>query len=173
MGFTPGRSVTHCPYCGVGYPEAAGWPRDCVGCGETQWANPLPVAVALQPVVAADGRRGLVVVRRDIEPFRGELALPGGYMEVGETWEQATVRELAEETLLSADAERVRLFAVENSLRTLLVFGLLPERDAETLPPSVPTEEVTEWLVLHEPADLAFPTHTSVMKAYFAGSPGI
>ncbi|WP_340558004.1 NUDIX domain-containing protein [Streptomyces sp. GSL17-111] len=166
MAYTPGRRFTHCPYCGTGYAADAGWPRDCPGCGETRWANPLPVAVALQPVTLASGGRGLVVVRRDIEPCRGQLALPGGYMELGETWEQAAVRELWEETELTADAVHVRLFGAQSAVATLNVFALLPERAEETLPASRPTAEATEWLVLTEPVDLAFPTHTAAMRAY-------
>ncbi|GAA2400410.1 NUDIX domain-containing protein [Streptomyces glaucosporus] len=168
MAYTPGRLITHCPFCGTAYGADAGWPRDCPGCGETLWANPLPVAVALQPVVTASGGRALVVVRRDIEPFRGELALPGGYMETGETWEQAAVRELWEETGLEAAADDVRLFDVQSSPRTVLVFGLLPARDAETLPPSAPTAEATEWLALEEAVELAFPAHTAVMREFFS-----
>ncbi|HZG06738.1 MAG TPA: NUDIX domain-containing protein [Streptomyces sp.] len=167
MGYTLGRRITHCPYCGTAYPADAGWPRDCPGCGETSWANPLPVAVALQPVVTEAGTRGLVVVRRDIEPQRGRLALPGGYMETGETWQQAAVRELKEETGLDADAERVRLLDARSTPVTLLLFALLPDRDARTLPPSSATAEATEWFVLDEAVELAFPAHTEVMRAYF------
>ncbi len=170
MAYTYGRRVTHCPYCGTGYPDDLAWPRDCGGCGETHWMNPLPVAVALLPV-ERDGRHGLVVVRRDIEPCRGELALPGGYMERGETWRQAAVRELWEETGLTAPAGEATLFDVSSGELTLNVFALLPPRDADTLPPSAATEEATEWLVLHEPVSLAFPTHTEVVRAYFADHP--
>ncbi|GAA2465128.1 NUDIX domain-containing protein [Streptomyces macrosporus] len=168
MGYTPGRRITHCPFCGTAYPGDAVWPRDCPGCDETLWANPLPVAVALQPVVTDAGGRGLVVVRRDIEPGRGELALPGGYVETGETWEQAAVRELWEETGLEAAADDVRLFDVRTTPRTVLVFGLLPARNAEGLPPSAPTAEATEWLVLEEAVELVFPTHTEAMREYFS-----
>ncbi|MTE21018.1 NUDIX domain-containing protein [Streptomyces sp. TRM43335] len=169
MAYTHGRRITHCPFCGTAYPGDSGWPRDCVGCGETLWANPLPVAVALQPVVTAGGGRGLVVVRRDIEPARGRLALPGGYLELGESWRQAVVRELWEETGLEADAEAVRLVDVRDGGTSLMIFGLLPERDAAALPPSAPTAEATEWLVLEETVELAFPTHTEVMGAYLSG----
>ncbi|MDT0306591.1 NUDIX domain-containing protein [Streptomyces sp. DSM 44917] len=168
MVYTYGRAVSHCPYCGTTYAAEAAWPRDCAGCGETHWANPLPVAVALLPVVGAEGP-GLVVVRRDIEPCRGELALPGGYMELGESWQQAAVRELWEETGLTADAGDVRLFDAHSADRTLNLFALLPAREALSLPPSAATDEATEWLVLREPAELAFPTHTAVVEAYFAG----
>jgi ADP-ribose pyrophosphatase YjhB (NUDIX family) len=121
------------------------------------------------PVTHADGRTGVVVVRRDIEPFRGDIALPGGFIETGESWQEAAVRELREETGLQAEAGEVQLFDVHSSFRgySLLVFGLLPPRLADDLPPSAPTEEATEWLVLTEPARLAFPTHTDVMAIYF------
>ncbi len=167
MVYTYGRTVTHCPFCGVGYPAGSAWPRDCPGCGETHWANPVPVAVALLPVTGADGG-GLVVVRRDIEPCRGELALPGGYMEIGETWQQAAVRELWEETGLTASAADATLFDIHSADRTLNLFALFPAVEAGTLPPPTATEEATEWLVLTAPAPLAFPSHTTVTEAYFA-----
>ncbi|WP_460494602.1 NUDIX domain-containing protein [Dactylosporangium cerinum] len=98
----------------------------CASCGETTWRNPLPVAVALLPVETDDGR-GLVLVRRDIEPMRGELALPGGFIELGETWQEGMVRELREETTLLADPADVRLFDVQSTAQgNLIVFGVLP-----------------------------------------------
>lgn len=159
-----------CSYCGTKYPPDAVWPRVCAGCGETTWLNPLPVAVALLPVVEPDGGRGLVVVRRDIDPGRGELALPGGFMEVDEAWRDAVVRELREETGITEQAPDVRLFDVDsgNDGRFLLVFGLLPERRRAELPPVIATDETIEWLVVTQPRELVFPTHTDAMAAYFA-----
>lgn len=159
----------HCSHCGSRYPDGLSWPRTCAGCGETTWSNPLPVAVVLHPVRYADGRHGIVVVRRDIEPFRGEIALPGGFIETGESWQEAAVRELREETGLSAYPEEISLFDVQSSVNgySLLVFGVLPPRLAEQLPPSAPTEESMEWFVVTESVPLCFPTHTDVMAAYF------
>ena len=55
------------------------------------------------PLLAADcvvfGTRGQVLlVRRKFPPFKGCYALPGGFVEVGETVEDAARRELQEET---------------------------------------------------------------------------
>ena len=161
----------HCSYCGTLWPSGMPWPRTCAGCGETTWSNPLPVAVVLLPTTHADGSTGMVVVRRDIEPFRGEIALPGGFIETGESWQEAAVRELREETGLLAEPGEIRLFDVHSSHRgiSLLIFGVLPARVAEELPESAPTEESMEWLVLTEPTALCFPTHTQAMADYFAG----
>ncbi|SCG66965.1 ADP-ribose pyrophosphatase YjhB, NUDIX family [Micromonospora inositola] len=169
-----GAPYSHCSSCGAAYPAGAGWPRVCAVCGGTVWRNPLPVAVAVLPVRTATGL-GVVVVRRDIEPARGQLALPGGFIEYGEEWSEALVRELREETGLLAEPGQARLFAVHGAPAggTMMVFGVLPERTAEELPPSAPTEEATEWLVLTEPVELAFSTHTRVLADFLAGQPAV
>jgi ADP-ribose pyrophosphatase YjhB (NUDIX family) len=158
----------HCAYCGAAYVSGSPWPRTCTTCGETTWRNPLPVGLLVVPVAFADGGPdGVVVVRRDIEPARGELCLPGGFIEYGETWEQGAARELREEAALHADPDEVTLFDVASTGRHVLIFGTVPARDAASLPPSAPTEESTEWLVLREPQELAFPTHTAALTKFF------
>jgi len=50
----------------------------------------------------------------------------------------------------------------------MMVFGVLPERAVGDLPPSAPTEEATEWLVVTEPVELAFSTHTRVLADFLS-----
>jgi 8-oxo-dGTP diphosphatase len=52
-----------------------------------------------------DGK--VVLIRRANEPFRGRWALPGGFVDVGETVEQAAIREIEEETGLQIELERL------------------------------------------------------------------
>ncbi|WP_299541291.1 NUDIX domain-containing protein [uncultured Streptomyces sp.] len=159
---------SHCGSCGTPY-AATGWPRTCRACGATAYRNPLPVAVALLPV--HDGARtGLVVITRTIEPMRGGVALPGGFVDATEDWRDAVVRELGEETRIGADRSDVRLAdALSSPDGHLLLFGLLPARTPDELPPSVPTDETTGYHLLHEPRDLAFPLHTEAVHRWFTG----
>ncbi|MDI5972110.1 NUDIX domain-containing protein [Streptomyces sp. SL13] len=163
---------SHCPHCGHHFPADAGWPRRCAACGGSTYRNPLPVAVALLPVRDESGT-GLTVIRRTIAPSNGELALPGGFMEIGESWQQAVTRELGEETGIPADPDTVRLADVRTDLAGhLLVFGLLPALDAAALPPSTPTDETQGWQLIHAPTPLGFPLHTEAVAAWFGGHYG-
>ncbi|MFC5958783.1 NUDIX domain-containing protein [Streptomyces pratens] len=161
---------SHCSSCGTPFGEGvSGRPRTCPACGTTAYRNPLPVAVALQPVYDPRGT-ALVVITRTIAPARGGTALPGGYIDDREDWRQAVVRELREETGIDAASRDVRLAeAMSSPDGHLLLFGLLPERPAEGLPPSDATDETEGWHLLRRAEELAFPLHTRAVRAWFEG----
>ena len=78
------------------------------------YEHPRPALTADMLVVASGpgGERSALMIRRGGDPFRGMLALPGGFVDAGETVEQAAVRELAEETGIAIDAAELRLAGV-------------------------------------------------------------
>jgi ADP-ribose pyrophosphatase YjhB (NUDIX family) len=119
-------------------------------------------------VLVVPANDGVLVIRRNIPPV-GKLALPGGFIDLGETWQQAGAREAHEEAGLTIDPAGIRhartVSPPDGSV--LLIFGIAPRID--DLGAWSPNAEVLERLVVHEPVDLAFPTHTDVLRAWFAG----
>ena len=156
----------HCTFCGARFTPGQRWPRRCAACGETSYLNPKPVAVVLQPVSLQPAGPGLLVVRGGAAPARDRPALPGGYIGVGETWQEGAVRELAAETGLRASPTAVRLFDASSSPDgTLLIFGLLP--------PVAPVPwftggESAGCEVIEKPIELAFELHTRATERWFA-----
>ena len=95
----------YCPLCGDALGFRFDGERDqphCVRCGRFYYRNPVPAVCCF---VMRDG--DLLLGRRGVDPCRGEWALPGGFMELGETTEEAVKRELLEETGIEADELRL------------------------------------------------------------------
>jgi ADP-ribose pyrophosphatase YjhB (NUDIX family) len=155
---------SHCSFCGAAYALDQAWPRVCAACGETTYRNPVPVAVAVLPV-----DDGVLVIRRAIPPRVGLRALPGGFVDHGESWQRAVVRELVEETGIVAAEGDIRLFDVHSAPDgTVLIFGLLPPMATADLPLSTPNAEVAGWEVVRGTADMAFDLHARVLTRYLS-----
>ena len=154
---------SHCSWCGNHFPEDALWPRSCSACGNRSYLNPLPVVVVLLPM-----GDGLVVVRRNIEPAKGTLTLPGGYLDLGETWQEGARRELLEETGIAITPDDLTLYDVANGLdHPLVIFGLAARQPRGQLKPFV-THETQEVDLMTRPMELGFPLHTRIVARYFA-----
>ena len=158
------KKNAHCAYCGHAFAADASYPRTCSACSSVTYQNPLPVAVLVLPV-----DDGVLTIRRGIEPRKGQLALPGGFIDMGEAWRTGCARELREETGIVIDAESIDLFDVHSAPDgTLLVFGVAPRMLGATLPTFVPTNETTGCTIVNTPDELAFPLHSRVLADFFA-----
>jgi 8-oxo-dGTP diphosphatase len=63
-----------------------------------EYSNPTPTA---DIILQRDSK--ILMVRRKKDPFKGQLALPGGFINEGETAEEAARREAIEETTLEVE----------------------------------------------------------------------
>lgn len=70
--------------------------------------EPITPKLTVDAVIPTD--EGVVLIKRKNPPFQGMWALPGGFVDVGETTEAACIREVEEETGLIV--EIVRLLGV-------------------------------------------------------------
>lgn len=83
-----------CPFCGKSNRKLKGAAhRKCPDCGLHDWRNPAP---AVGCAILRDGN--VLLSRRAGPPKKGEWDLVGGFIEPGETPEEAIRREVREET---------------------------------------------------------------------------
>lgn len=152
-----------CSYCGTKFPDAALLSMTCHSCGNNSYLNPIPVVVLLVPVEA-----GLIVARRNIEPQKGTLVLPGGYLDLGETWQEGAARELLEETGIPISSDEITLYDVSNGLdNTLVISGLAARQPRSCLKP-FSSSETQEIALIKEPVELGFPLHNLLVRRYFS-----
>jgi ADP-ribose pyrophosphatase YjhB (NUDIX family) len=92
-----------CPNCGapveLRIPDGDHLPRSvCTSCGAIHYRNPRLIAGCVP-----EHEERILLCRRAIEPRRGYWTIPAGFMEVGETLQQAAARECQEEALARVD----------------------------------------------------------------------
>ncbi|OAI44524.1 hypothetical protein AYO38_00050 [bacterium SCGC AG-212-C10] len=108
----PHQFSRYCMHCGerlsTAVPEGDNKRRMvCIGCGFVHYLNPRPVAGTIP--VNESGH--ILLGKRAIEPRMGTWVFPGGFMDVGETSEEAATRETLEEANLTvADLRLVGVY---------------------------------------------------------------
>jgi ADP-ribose pyrophosphatase YjhB (NUDIX family) len=173
----PTQAKIFCRSCGGVVIDPGAGPKQCEQCGQSVFENPIPVVVALVPVIEA-GHTGLLVLRRGIEPGRGKLALPGGFLEI-ETWETGLSREVLEETGLALAADGWTPVSFASSAprpNRLLVFATCPPVEAAAIPAFAPSAETEALGLVFRPDRLeelmAFPLHLRQIATWFAAHGG-
>ena len=155
-----------CTQCGAELrsrvPEGDHRPRHvCDSCGTIHYQNPKLVVGC---VPEHEGR--ILLCRRAIEPRRGYWTVPAGFMENGETLQEAAVRESQEEAL--ADVTIGSLLSIVHVLHAEQVHvffrARLPEArygaGAESLEVRLVTPADIPW------TDIAFPSTDFTLRHY-------
>ena len=106
----PLSDFRYCPHCGSArFDENDVFSKRCADCGFTFYPNAAAATVA----VITNARGELLCVRRDREPARGTLDLPGGFVDPGESITDGLLREVREE--VGGELERFDfLFSLPN-----------------------------------------------------------
>lgn len=139
----------------------------CLDCGFIHYINPRPVAGTI-PVNEAGQ---VLLVRRAIEPRIGTWVFPGGYMDIGESAEEAAIRETLEEAhLVVDDLSLVGVYTRVGPGVVVIVYAGVARSEAEA---GHETSEV-RWFHRHEIPweELSFDSTTAALRDWVARSGG-
>ena len=138
------REVRYCPRCAQ--PATIAYPRSitCPHCGYGAYYNPKPVAAAIP--TTPDNR--IILLRRGFDPGKDLWTFPGGFVDLGESTEEAAHREAREE--LGIGLELTGLIGVYSRADDPIVLVVYAATTTDT--PRT-TEEACE-VAHYDPADL-------------------
>lgn len=126
---------------------------------EHQMKNRPTVATDIAIIAKVNGKTCVLLIKRGHDPYKGMMALPGGFMEWGETCEQSATRELMEETGVSdVSLELLGVFSKpgRDPRGTVVSVAYIGLADAEKVQPKAGDDAVeAEWVELEKCPHLA------------------
>jgi ADP-ribose pyrophosphatase YjhB (NUDIX family) len=165
----PSATIAHCPSCGRAVRGERSNPFRCADCGFVLFFNAASAVAAF--IVDAAGR--ILYTRRAKEPGKGRLGMPGGFVDIGESAEEALRREVLEEvgltlgglTYLTSHPNRYRYAGV--TYTTLDLFFVARQVDVSDARPLDATASL-EWLdpAQVDEADIAFESMRRALADY-------
>lgn len=130
---------------------------------EKEFNNPTPVVVCLVPM---QDQEGFIGQRRAIAPKIGELALPSGFIDEGESAEVAASRECREEIGKDFPVDSWTVLGTRITPdNKILIFVTTQETfESKRIAQFTPNPEVSELAVLTKDSKLAFPLHQEILN---------
>ena len=157
------RDARFCPRCAQ--PATIAYPRSisCAHCGYGAYYNPKPVAAAIP--VDPDNR--LILLRRAFDPGKDLWTFPGGFVDLGESVEDAARREAMEEVGIAiAVGPLVGVYSRADDRIVLIVYAATTEQAPR------PMEEASEVRAFARDelpwAQLAFPSTEQALRDFLA-----
>ena len=148
-------------------PENDNRPRYvCNDCETIHYENPNIVAGVLPLIIDSDGTEKVLMCRRAIEPRYGLWTLPAGFMENGETVEQAAIRESVEEANLILGS--IDLYVVMSMPQISQVYMMYVGDADNQFSPGIESLETKLFSESEIPwSEIAFPVVTKTLERYF------
>ncbi len=157
-------SIKFCPYCGYKLVRKILEGRArlyCSRCERIYYENPTPVVA----VIARNDEGKILLIKRKIEPSKGEWALPSGFMEIEETPTQAVLRELAEETGLKGKKKKlIGVYSNKSEIHGYLVTIIYEAEIAGGNLCAGDDAEEAEFFTVNQLPPLAFQSHREALR---------
>jgi len=137
----------------------------CEHCNDAIYENPIPATC----IVVVDDNKRVLLVKRNVPPKEGFWCLPGGFIELGETLEQAALRELEEETGLNGKIELLLGATANPSVQydTVLMVGYLVKDFTGDLKAGDDASDVA-YFHSSELPEVAFESHREFIRIYYS-----
>lgn len=166
----PSRKFRYCPACAAPFPEGhAGRPLRCGSCGFNYYFNTTCATAAL--IVRADGQA--LFIRRAREPAMDKLALPGGFIDEGETAEEAVRREFVEEVGFAPEGieflcSQPNLYFYKEVTYPVLDFFFVARASGREVAQALDGVASVHWLdpLAIDPEEIAFPSLRYALEIY-------
>lgn len=149
-----------CAACGTMTEDACGgWKRICPACSTEHFPRVDPVTIMLAVYRGGDEPRCLL--GRQASWPEGRMSALAGFLEPGETIEEACAREVAEEAGLTVTAVRYHS-SQPWPFPSQLMIGLVCEVDSEDARPDQTELEAVAWLTRAEAGQVLAGTHPTI-----------
>ena len=166
----PSRKFRYCPSCAAPFPEGyASQPLNCGSCRFTYYFNTTSATAAL--LVRPDGMA--LFIRRAKDPAKDQLAMPGGFVDEGETAEDAVRREFTEEVGFAPESvdflcSRPNLYFYNEVTYSVLDFFFVARACGDEVPQALDGVASVHWLdpLFIPPDEIAFPSMQYALEIY-------